>query len=83
MNSRAVLVGSLRPELGVSGDHDGLLVADIRHPDAVESLLATDAGLEDDQKYTETTVEVPLSGDARQDAPLYAALSGNPVALAS
>ena len=39
MNSRAVLVGSLRPELGVSGDHDGLLVADIRHPDAVESLL--------------------------------------------
>ena len=39
MNSRAVLVGSLRPELGVSGDHDGLLVADVRHPDAVESLL--------------------------------------------
>ena len=39
MNSRAVLLGLLRPELGVSGDHDGLLVADIRHPDAVESLL--------------------------------------------
>jgi hypothetical protein len=39
MNSRAVLVGPLRPELGVSGDHDGLLVADLRHPDAVESLL--------------------------------------------
>ena len=43
----------------------------------------TDAGLEDDQRYTETTVEVPLSGDARQDAPLYAALSGNPVAVAN
>ncbi len=39
MNSRAVLVGSLRSELGVSGNHDGLLVADIRHPDAVESML--------------------------------------------
>ena len=39
MNSRAVLVSSLRSELGVSGTHDGLLVADLRHPDAVETLL--------------------------------------------
>jgi len=36
-----VLVTALRSELGVSGDHDGLLVADIRHPDAVESLLGS------------------------------------------
>jgi hypothetical protein len=43
----------------------------------------TDAGLEDDQSYTETSVEVPLSGDPRQDAPLYAALTGNPVAVAN
>ncbi len=42
-----------------------------------------DAGLEDDQRYTETSVEVPLSGDPMQDAPLYAALSGNPVAVAN
>lgn len=39
MNSRAVLVTALRSDLGVSGEHDGLLVADIRHPDAVESLI--------------------------------------------
>jgi hypothetical protein len=43
----------------------------------------TDAGFEDDQAYTETSVEVPLSGDARQDAPLYAALTGNPVSVAN
>lgn len=36
-----MLVTALRSELGVSGDHDGLLVADIRHPDAVESLLGS------------------------------------------
>lgn len=36
-----MLVTALRSELGVSGDHDGLLVADIRHPDAVEALLGS------------------------------------------
>lgn len=41
MQSRAVLVTALRPELGVSGEHDGLLVADLRHPDAVETLLGS------------------------------------------
>lgn len=30
----------LRSALGLSGEHDGLAVADVRHPDAVESLLA-------------------------------------------
>ena len=39
MKSRAVLEDLLRPDLGVSGDHDGLVVADLRHPDAVERLI--------------------------------------------
>lgn len=40
MDNRVVLVTELRSSLGVSGVHEGLLVADIRHPDAVESMLA-------------------------------------------
>lgn len=40
MAGRVVLVTRLRSALGLSGEHDGLAVADIRHPDAVESLLA-------------------------------------------
>jgi hypothetical protein len=35
-----VLVAPLRSSLGLSGSHDGLAVADIRHPDAVETMLA-------------------------------------------
>jgi hypothetical protein len=38
--SRVVLVTPLRSALGLSGAHDGLAVADLRHPDAVETLLA-------------------------------------------
>ena len=38
--SRIVLVAPLRSSLGLSGSHDGLAVADIRHPDAVETMLA-------------------------------------------
>ncbi|MDX6277919.1 MAG: hypothetical protein QOJ72_2047 [Nocardioidaceae bacterium] len=38
--SRIVLVAPLRSSLGLSGSHDGLPVADIRHPDAVETMLA-------------------------------------------
>ena len=63
-------------------DDDGTPTA-IKMTTGVTLDAETDAGLEDDQRYTETTVEVPLSGDARQDAPLYAALSGNPVAVAN
>lgn len=40
MSSRVVLVTRLRSSLGVAGDHDGLTVADIRHPDAVETTIA-------------------------------------------
>lgn len=38
--SRVVLVAPLRSSLGLSGSHDGLAVADLRHPDAVETMLA-------------------------------------------
>lgn len=41
MACRVVLVTPLRSSLGLSGTHDELLVADIRHPDAVEAMLAT------------------------------------------
>lgn len=39
MDSRVVLVTRLKSSLGVAGEHDGMAVADIRHPDAVESTL--------------------------------------------
>lgn len=41
MACRVVLVMPLRSSLGLSGTHDELFVADIRHPDAVEAMLAT------------------------------------------
>ncbi|TXL61994.1 hypothetical protein [Aeromicrobium terrae] len=34
-----VLATPLRSSLGLSGEHDGLAVVDLRHPDAVESVL--------------------------------------------
>lgn len=40
MTSRVVLVTRLRSSLGVAGEHDGLSVADLRHPDAVETTIA-------------------------------------------
>jgi hypothetical protein len=36
---QVLLVGRLRPELGVSGSHEGVAVADIRHPDAVQDAV--------------------------------------------
>ncbi len=39
MGSRMVLATPLRSSLGLSGEHDGLAVVDLRHPDAVESVL--------------------------------------------
>lgn len=44
MGLHVLLVGKLRPELGVAGRHDGLPVADIRHLDAVQSAVAEFAG---------------------------------------
>lgn len=41
MACRVVLVMPLRSSLGLSGTHDELLVADIRHPDAVEAMLVS------------------------------------------
>jgi hypothetical protein len=37
---QVVLVGRLRPELGLSGLHQALPVVDIRHPDAVQDAVA-------------------------------------------
>lgn len=50
---------------------------------AVTLAASVEDDFTDDQKYTETSMEVPLSGDPIRDAPLYAALSGNPVAVAN
>jgi hypothetical protein len=36
---QVLLVGRLRPELGVTGSHEGVAVADIRHPDAVQDAV--------------------------------------------
>jgi hypothetical protein len=41
---QVLLVGRLRPELGVSGSHEGVAVADIRHPDAVQDAVDRLAG---------------------------------------
>lgn len=39
MGLQVLVVGRLRPELGVSGAHEGVAVADIRHPDAVQDAV--------------------------------------------
>ena len=44
MGLQVLLVGRLRPELGVSGSHEGVPVADIRHPDAVQDAVHRLAG---------------------------------------
>jgi hypothetical protein len=41
---QVLLVGRLRPELGVSGTHEGVAVADIRHHDAVQDAVTRLAG---------------------------------------
>ncbi len=64
----------------VSFDDDGTAKS-IKMTTGVTLDAETEAGLEDDQKYTETSVDVPLSGDLAQDAELYAAISGNPIAV--
>lgn len=43
---QVLVVGRLRPELGVSGLHEGVPVVDVRHPDAVQDSLAEAAGRE-------------------------------------
>lgn len=58
--SRVVLVAPLRSSLGLSGSHDGLPVADIRHPDAVETMLAGFA------QGGDTTVVTCSIGDVEQ-----------------
>ena len=40
MGLQVRLVGRLRPELGVTGTHEGVPVADVRHPEAVQDTLA-------------------------------------------
>lgn len=44
MGLQVLLVGHLRPDLGVSGTHEGVPVADIRHPEAVQDAVARLAG---------------------------------------
>lgn len=41
---QVLLLGRLRPELGISGSHDGVPVADLRHPEAVQDAIARLAG---------------------------------------
>lgn len=40
MGVRVLVVGRLRPELGVAGYHEGLPVADLRRPEAVQDAVA-------------------------------------------
>lgn len=44
MGLQVLLVGRLRPELGVTGTHEGVPVADLRHPDAVQDAVARLSG---------------------------------------
>jgi hypothetical protein len=41
---QVLLVGRLRPELGVSGTHEGVAVADVRHLDAVQDAVSRLSG---------------------------------------
>lgn len=40
MGLQVLLVGRLRPELGISGTHEGVAVVDIRRPEAVQDAVA-------------------------------------------
>lgn len=40
MGLQVALVGRLRPELGLTGYHEGVPVVDLRHPDAVQDTVA-------------------------------------------
>ena len=44
MGLQVLLVGRLRPELGVAGTHEGVPVADVRHPEAVQDAIARLSG---------------------------------------
>lgn len=44
MGLQVLLVGRLRPELGVSGTHEGVAVADIRHLDVVQDAVTRLSG---------------------------------------
>lgn len=46
MGLQVLIVGQLRPELGVSGTHEGVPVADVRHPDAVQEAISRLGGSE-------------------------------------
>lgn len=59
---QVLLVGRLRPELGVSGSHEGVAVADIRHPDAVQDAVHRLAG------WAETGAETGATPEATAEA---------------
>ncbi|QNN54153.1 hypothetical protein [Nocardioides mesophilus] len=44
MGQQVLIIGRLRPDLGVSGTHEGVPVADVRHPDAVQDAIGRLAG---------------------------------------
>lgn len=44
MGIQVLLLGRLRPELGVSGTHEGVPVADLRHPEAVQDAIGALGG---------------------------------------
>jgi hypothetical protein len=77
---QVLLVGRLRPELGVSGSHEGVAVADIRHPDAVQDAVHRLAGSDEAGSAPEAVMVVCSVADTaevrRQLDLLHVALPG-------
>jgi len=82
---QVLLVGRLRPELGVSGHHEGIAVADLRHPDAVQDAVQRLAGRGDDGSAAEAVLVVCSLVDTaevrRQLDLLHVGLPGTPTLL--
>lgn len=71
---RLLVVGRLRPELGVSGFHEGLPVADLRQPEAVQDAVARLGDVDGAVLVLCTTADAPET--RRQLALLDVALPG-------
>lgn len=79
MGCDVLLVGRLRPDLGVHGSVEGVPAADVRHPDAVQSAVAALGGEGEPVIVVCETRET--AAVRRQLAWLYAALPRTPIVL--
>lgn len=66
MNLPVLLTGELRPALGVSGVHEGVAVADLRHPHALQDAVAAMAARPDPDGSPAPVIVVCSEADAHR-----------------